>query len=662
MADKDIISVSSIGNAGEAGKKLKKVFGDIDTTTISLLGNITGGFSKLTTILKGTGLESLNLKKSMADMFGGGTNGAKNLATTVAAVLPPVKFSLVRDLIDPTKTAADAVNHMGKDVQVLNSILKKLITTQNIARTAIMATSNGTGTFAEKMKNATNIAEAYPASLHRSAASTGFFTTELLAFDKASRMIPGAFKGINISVRDFGGVLARSTLTSTQMMAVALRGLGFEAGEMTGQFQKVYAEFGQKGKSAALSLAEIKMATKGTTVHSKLAYEQISASSQAFAIFGGTVSSAAETWRDFNMALRDTVPVGEINKLVTSVTRGITTMTLQHRAFIAQVSGAAPGSGMLGGALKMEMALRTPEGMGKNMDALTQTLSQFAGGKIITLEQAVEMPELETQFVLQRQLLGQLTSVQGNEQQNRMLEVLSNVQTGGRSRLDASKEVGDLMKGGVSLQQQGVTFLEKIAFSTRQFTHIFNNHLNKLNTPLSAGMGEIASNAAKTTKGREVPLIPKIGIGNIVKKTYEQMKRDNPRLSLPGGLPTREELGIKGSSGGKTVGTYQAPETPNLRGQKVQTYFSDPFSTIKSERLPTGPTKTASEARGPELDSSLLILNKLENTIRENINVIGKEANTPIKLELTSSCPDCNQSKMEKLMGERGGVYRGANV
>ena len=534
---KDVISTDTLEGIVEGGKVVKKTIGDIATSGPILLANLSKSFDGMTGEMKALGVSTIDLKKIMTGFFGSGSSGIKNLGKAFIGALAPVRSALLRDLIDPTKSASDSVAHMGKDVTALNGILKKLITTQDIARTAIMTTSDGAGTFAERMKKATNIAEAYPASLHRSAASTGFFTTELLTFDKASRMIPGAFDGVKVSARDFGKVLAGATLTSTQMTAVALRGLGFQASEMTGQFQKLYTEFGQSGKSAVKSMAEVNQARKGTGVQAKLAYEQISQASQVFGIFGGKVSSAAETWRDFNMALRDSVPVGEINKMVSTATRGITSMTLQHRAFIAQVSGAQPGSGMLGGALKMEMALRTPEGMGKNMDALTQTLSQFAGGKIITLEQAVEMPELETQFVLQRQLLGQLAGVTGNEQQNRMLEVLSSVQSGGASRLDASKEVGDLMKGGVSLQQQSVTFLEKIAQSTRQFTHVFNGYLNRLNTPLSKGIGKISSRAAQTTKGREIPMIPKLGIGNVVRDTFNEMKRDNPKWEIPGGLP-----------------------------------------------------------------------------------------------------------------------------
>ena len=132
-------------------------------------------------------------------------------------------------------------------------------------------------------------------------------------------------------------------------------------------------------------------------------------------------------------------------------------MSIQNRAFISMMGGIAQGRSALGGTLQLEVAMRTPEGMQKNLQALTSTLSQFAGGKIITLEEAARNPQLEIQFQMQREMLAKVAGITDQQAQNRILEVLQNVQRGGMSQVDGAKELATLQEEGKSVQDKQST-------------------------------------------------------------------------------------------------------------------------------------------------------------------------------------------------------------
>jgi len=662
-------SLQTLGDAAISTTKKVKEIGDVAVSASKFMQEFGTKITKVSGGLQKAGIDLGGLTDAFKNFFTAGTAGASNLTKAMGTVLSTISSQLVRNLIDPTKDASESISSLSQGAGVLNTSLKKLLQTEDIARTAFYTTSGGVKTYAERMKEANDVARDYPASLHRSAVATGFFTSELIQIDKAVKGVPGAFKEARVSASDYGGVLAGVMLTPTRASTVALRGLGFQASEIGPKINALYKDFDQTGKEAVSSLSTMESARLITGVNAKLAFEQISSASKAFAIFGGKADAAAQTWTNFNVALKNTVPVNEINKLVGDVTRGIATMSLEHRAFIAQISGATPGSSMLGGGLKMEMALRSPDGMGKNMDALTKTLSQFAGGKIITLKQAVEMPELETQFVLQRKLLGQLSGVQGNEQQNRLLEVLQQTQAGGMSRVTASKEMGNLMKSGSSLQKQNITGMEKLTQAMRLSTHAINNWMHRFNDPISKEVGAMGMRAARSTKGRSMPLPGTLNVQGTVQRAAEQMAGENRNWEIPGGTPMAAEFGFRRpdqrkvptmpkpyagpTSPAKTAKRYMPGERPAGRIAKRYMPGERPAGRIYTPRNVTARPRAAIGIR-----AATSVMGELKTALNNNTAQIKEEMTTPIKIELATSCPECNKTKIDEAIGQRTGTYK----
>lgn len=168
-------------------------------------------------------------------------------------------------------------------------------------------------------------------------------------------------------------------------------------------------------------------------------------------------------WRTFATTLSSGgVPIKEIGGIVEKVTSGIAGMSVQQRAFVSMMGGRGGGRGALAGALRMELEMRQPGGMNRQLQDLTRTLARFGGGRIITLEQAARTPGMEQQFLLQRQMLSKL-GIQGTaEQQNRILEVLNKVQSGGMSQVEGTEALNNAFETGKSIQEKSLTTLERI--------------------------------------------------------------------------------------------------------------------------------------------------------------------------------------------------------
>jgi len=242
-----------------------------------------------------------------------------------------------------------------------------------------------------------------------------------------------------------------------------MRGAGLDVSKAAELITSRYMKFGEVSQDVSKQILQVSKASAETGINIEIAQNQIVQASEPLAIFGRKSGESAKLWATFTNALKNKIPIQEVGKLVQRVTKSMADMNLQSRAFISQMSGMAQGAGALGGALKMELAMRGPGGLKRNMQALTQTLARFGGGRVITLQQAAENPALQMQFQLQRQMVGQLTGVQGGQAQARVLEVLQKMQSGGISQLDASKTLKDLTATGSKAQEASLTALDRIA-------------------------------------------------------------------------------------------------------------------------------------------------------------------------------------------------------
>ena len=373
----------------------------------------------------------------------------------------------MRGFLNPVQSANDLMGVFPGKLRDVNKAVRNLLTTQNEARQATLLFGDSFVSSDMAIKTANDAANVYSNDLRASAQMFAITTQELNEMNKTVRQVPDGFE------RASSGMIGMtkdgdSLVLKTSMLATTMRALGYSAQEAATVGKDNWFKFGESIEESIKQMGTMSEASRVTGIDRRTATEEIRDASSALAIFGRGSTSAANTWTSFMDKMRDGgVPIQSATRMVKDFVGSMANMSTESRAFISMVSGMSQGRTALGGALQLELAMRSEGGLEQNLDALTATLGKFTGGNVITLEQASKNPQLEMQFQVQREMLNKLAGVTKREDQNRMLEVLQGVQEGGIDRLEGSKEINNLAKQGQSIQEKQLTALERIAQATQ---------------------------------------------------------------------------------------------------------------------------------------------------------------------------------------------------
>ena len=462
--------------------------------------------------------------------------------------------SFARNIVSPTKEWKPISDNPA--FKEFNVFMKEILTTQAVARRAFTALGDSIG-------EANRKTTAYLMNLRTTQAALGMTKQEQQAFNKEVTAVPGVLEQASDSLLKSTNLQGQMVQTSG-ILQTALQRFKMTGAEAAGTVQKAFLGAGLSAEQFADFLGQANAALRGTDVDARIALQQMLQANNVMGIFGDQASRTTSTWHEFATTLRGSgVAIEQIGTIVDSVTRGLAGMSVQNRAFIGMMSGMFQGATALGGALRMELAMRGPGGLEQNLEALTSTLARFGGGQVITLQEAATNPQLEMQFALQRQMLGKLTGITTTEQQNRVLEVLQGVQRGGISRAQGGVELKNVMEKGRNIQEQLVTSLERQEQILQTNLVRMSNTLGDIDTKLgnfntTFGIGREAGMGLGQKPISESPIAI---MGRAVSAQHAAMFREElPRSFRLFGRQIRQNL-IPGP------GTDIAPR--GLRGERV---------------------------------------------------------------------------------------------
>lgn len=447
------------------------------------------------------------------NQFAGGVLDKLGKGIAGNAMLMGLYNDKVARAVDPLSNLEFASNAVIKTkfgmisaTKALNDALKSNLNAQNTART-------GFTLLGESIEKANIKAMEYPTTLINMSAMFGMTTAQLNDFNKVVADLPGALDNISNSMRGTINI-GDGMIQSSAVLMTALQAFGETGASAANIVRNSMLDMGLSVDQVGEYLGEMNIAMKDIDISHRVAADQMLRTGRTLGIFGDNASRATSIWATFASELRKSgVAATEVGKIFNQVSSGIANMSTQNRAFISMMSGMFRGASALGGALRMELAMRTPRGMERNLEALTSSLARFGGGQIITLEQAANNPQLEMQFTLQRQMLGKLAGIQDTQQQNRVLEVLQNVQRGGISQIDGAKELKNVVEKGRNLQERQVTALERIDQQAKQIFDAMNKQLSSLNEAILGGAKGAGAKTAFRRLG-EVGVLQQGGFDN----------------------------------------------------------------------------------------------------------------------------------------------------
>ena len=162
---------------------------------------------------------------------------------------------------------------------------------------------------------------------------------------------------------------------------------------------------------------------------------------------------------------------GSLTRDLSSALGGLTTN--YANAYIMFQRGGldfGSGGGALGASIGLQAELLRAEQTGDQaaigaqlVGAMRDTLSSFAGGDIVTVSQAAESPELQTQFFAQQQLLMNQFGIRDQASATRTLELLAEIDDATRSgNMEAKEELQKQLENEIEGRDKTLDVLEQI--------------------------------------------------------------------------------------------------------------------------------------------------------------------------------------------------------
>jgi hypothetical protein len=213
-------------------------------------------------------------------------------------------------------------------------------------------------------------------------------------------------------------------LTALNAALLIHNATGMETGTLMSEMETAQLQLGETVDGSVQMFGKLKEASVGSGLSMDKVGGSVIKSAGDLKLWGGTINSVLPVFNMFSKSLGEGRK-GLATEMLESFTSGIKAMSFEKRAFLGIQAGAGQRGGALGAGLEMEAALddKTGKGMEKYMDGLTKTLERYGGGKVISRDEAIKDPGLQTQFILQRKLLEQMMGMD-TAHANKLMEAM----------------------------------------------------------------------------------------------------------------------------------------------------------------------------------------------------------------------------------------------
>lgn len=323
-----------------------------------------------------------------------------------------------------------------------------------------------------------------------------------------------ADSGLFISTEDtqkaFGdlSVFLRSSSNEFLEYSYSLNGVSLKAEQMTAVLQGVsgieqysyYKSLGDAVKNsgmsfeeAIMSIADYKEVSKETGIGVNEVSIALTNAVNQFSKLGITVDFAKPALIGFASVLKE-AGLGIEN--ASSLTQTLSTSLMDAassygKAYVLFQQGGLDfggGGGVLGASIgfRASMMNQTPEqqeatGMDL-MKAMKDTISNFTGGSIITLQEAAKNPALQQQYYAQEQMLSGMFGISGQADQQQTLSLLQSLDEATKSGdRDRAAQLADQLNEGKELREKTSSLQEKLgAIAAGSFSeHVKQSYLQQ---------------------------------------------------------------------------------------------------------------------------------------------------------------------------------------
>jgi hypothetical protein len=488
--------------------------------------------------------------------------------------------------------------------------------------------------FGETFDTAEKSAEGFSVSLLKTITTTRSTRDEVLGVRKAMEDAFAARETFD-AITSLQGAMTgvQSAIDLTNVALTVATATGTDHTKVAGMMASAHLDLGLSVEDTALSMGSIADAAKGSGLHFKNVADTIVGSAKALKFYGTTIEAVNPLFKTFNQSLAGIGREGLTPDLLNKFVGGIQKMSFSTRALLGlSVPGGPAGGGILGGGLRMEQALQTGEGMGDIAQSISETMKKFGGGPVITREEAIETGR-ERDYMIQRQILGQLTGINDPGEANMMMGILQDIDRHGMAgSADSVSKLKEMMQKGEEVAEKTTTDLKKAELEFYSTT---------------IGQGKELIDIGKRMLGE----IDEIGVRDFASKIFDVTK-----TIAGGGIGEINLETLEGSLG--TLGNEAAElasQLENWQGtEKEKKVVQERLGEVRGEM--TEQQVTADYKR--EIMEALKAGDEKQRTQYARTGVAPEEIHEQVWEKVTKGLDKAQQKKLEG----RGGLERALRI
>ena len=477
--NKDLAMAEKLAaSAGIAVKDLYKTFGTAATSVINMSNSVQQA---------STGLLNMNsimdyFKKEIREI-GENKEFQNNLINIGSAALASgtnlYNLSETFKSFDAHITSADASTKgfatqisefLPKSLQGITKLIpgfieavSKVNAFENEMLTAAMAGGNFYNMIEKNSKslseNLTGITAKISMDAKASAAILGIsYNDALQRIQTTASELPGEFDKV-YTVTDDLNMNTKNVYSSMELLSQVARGTGQSFQTAFGISKDLIERFSEKADIGAGRVARLAQASKDTGIGMKMLTDLSGVINESFKMWGDEMNSTINVLGKVSEALNGTtVGIRGQVEIVKALENNLGLLALPMKSFIALSAGMRGPGGMVGAGLQVEKMLQEGK-IGDVVQMMQDALTKRTGtNKVMTLAEATEQPGREREFLIQRQLLSQMSGQSDTGMLNRMMEAMSKTQLGGsggsmKDQASAQDEMAKALGAGKDLTE-----------------------------------------------------------------------------------------------------------------------------------------------------------------------------------------------------------------
>lgn len=267
---------------------------------------------------------------------------------------------------------------------------------------------------------------------------------------------------------------------TTTMFAVAAAqaaAMGVTMGDAAEYFNTAMNKQGKSAQEAAGMIAGFSAVAKETGLRASKVASTLNGAVEGFTKLGMSADFGRPILEGFGRTMKDMgLGIENATSLTTSLSSALAGLTTDYASayIMFQKGGLDIGGGGSGGALGasigLQAAMLDAEKTGdqgdianKMVHGLRDTLASFAGGDIVTVQQAAESPELQKSFYVQQQMLQKQFGVSSAQDATRVLDMLSQLDEATRTgNASAQQDLEKQLKNEMDGRDKNLDLMEKI--------------------------------------------------------------------------------------------------------------------------------------------------------------------------------------------------------